>query len=141
MLNQETKWTSPLTPCTKHHPTKITQETAASGAWSELLSWEAVTSSPAEASSGVFSVFTVQGSLCLCFLSVLILSSFPSLLLPGFLLCRNSYSSDRVPSGFSGRTEVAATSWPWRVSSSWLSPWPYLGSLGSSQPRCCPTGR
>lgn len=33
------------------------------GAWSELLSWEAATSSPAEASSGVFSVFTVHGSL------------------------------------------------------------------------------
>lgn len=38
MLNQETKWTSPsLTPCTKHHPTKITQETAAPGpGWASL---------------------------------------------------------------------------------------------------------
>lgn len=141
MLNQETKWTSPsLTPWTKHHPTKITQETAA---WGPGVSFSPGKQRlrplrrPRQACSQ-FSLFT---EVCLCFLSVLILSSFPSLLLLGFLLCRNSYSSDRVPSGFSGRTKVAATSWPWRVSSSWLLPWPCRGSLGSSQPRCCPTGR
>lgn len=142
MLNQETKRTSlSLTPCTKHHPNTITQQ-AAARAWCQPPSGEAASSCPArQASSGVFSAFTLHSSLCLSCLSVLISSSFRSLLLPGSPPCRNSDSSDRAPSGFSRRTEVAVTSWPRRASSSWLSPWPYLGSLESSRPRCCPTGR
>lgn len=122
MLNQETKWTSPsLTPCTKHHPTKITQESGSPGGLGELLSWEAVTSSPARRPRQACSQF----SLFRKSLSVLSFSPdlvfFPSLLLLGFLLCRNSYSSDRerccVRVFWEDRGRSAA-SWPWRVSSS-----------------------